>query len=71
MHIFSDEIKNLFELTKHKIAFCENDAYDIYMEVIKDLGLDTKVVTFGDDERGMKKFIEKYDDRNDLVDNFK
>ncbi|XP_047999030.1 luciferin 4-monooxygenase-like [Leguminivora glycinivorella] len=57
-----DEIKCHFETTKPKIVFCELDNFGDMKRVVTDLELDTKLVTFGDGEHSMAKFLKMYDD---------
>ncbi|XP_063389113.1 luciferin 4-monooxygenase-like [Cydia fagiglandana] len=57
-----DEIKFHFETTKPKIVFCEVDNFDDMKRAVTDLELDTKLVTFGDGEHSLAKFLKMYDD---------
>ncbi|CAK1541688.1 unnamed protein product [Leptosia nina] len=63
-----DEIKALFKIVVPKVAFCDEETYDTYLKVTKDLELDTKIVAFGNGENSLKKFVESYGD--DETDNF-
>lgn len=47
---------------KPKIVFCQAESLGVHTKVAADLGLDIKIVTFGDRECSFSKFIEKYDD---------
>ncbi|CAH0758500.1 unnamed protein product [Diatraea saccharalis] len=55
-----DEIKHILKLTAPKIAFCEPEAYDKYIQASLEIGLDIKIVTFGDGPNCMNAFIEQY-----------
>ncbi|CAF4799999.1 unnamed protein product [Pieris macdunnoughi] len=57
-----DEIKSVLKLSSPKVVFCDEDFYKTYYTVIKELGLDTKIITFGEEEHSMKQFIEMYED---------
>ncbi|XP_047522595.1 luciferin 4-monooxygenase-like isoform X2 [Pieris napi] len=57
-----DEIKTVLKLSSPKVVFCDEDFYKTYYTVIKELGLDTKIITFGEEEHSMKQFIEMYED---------
>ncbi|XP_063389114.1 uncharacterized protein LOC134674889 [Cydia fagiglandana] len=57
-----EEIKHHFKTTKPRIVFCEVENFGDITRVVKDLGLDTKIVTFGDGDHSLTKFLEKYDD---------
>ncbi|XP_063832991.1 luciferin 4-monooxygenase-like isoform X2 [Ostrinia nubilalis] len=54
------EIESLFALTSPKIAFCDPEDYVNYVRAAQNLGLDTKIVTFGDGPRSMKTLVEEY-----------
>ncbi|CAG4933575.1 unnamed protein product [Colias eurytheme] len=56
------EIKDLFAITKPKIAFCERNFFDTYKKVKEDLKLNTKIVAFGHGYKAWSEFIKKYDD---------
>ncbi|XP_038216574.1 luciferin 4-monooxygenase-like [Zerene cesonia] len=56
------EIKDLFTITKPKIAFCERNLFKTYIKVTEDLKLNTKIVAFGHGDDSWSEFIEKYDD---------
>ncbi|KAI8442000.1 hypothetical protein MSG28_005656 [Choristoneura fumiferana] len=45
-----NEIKLLFKIVEPKIAFCEYEMYEVYHKAVQDLGLNTKIVTFGGGE---------------------
>lgn len=69
-HIFKySEIKGHFKLCLPKIAFCEKEYVEDHLKVIKDLSLDTKLVCFGEGEYSMQRFMDEYDDINN-IDNF-
>ncbi|XP_045503628.1 luciferin 4-monooxygenase-like [Colias croceus] len=51
-----DEIKKLFKITSPKVAFCDKSAYETYVNVTKDLGLDVKLIVFGNEN--FPKFVE-------------
>ncbi|XP_045453814.1 4-coumarate--CoA ligase 1-like [Melitaea cinxia] len=57
-----DEILTLFKQVKPKIVFCQTESLGVHTKVAADLGLDIKIVTFGDKECSFSKFIEEYDD---------
>ncbi|XP_063628893.1 uncharacterized protein LOC134800323 [Cydia splendana] len=57
-----DEVKRLFEITKPKVTFIEVDLLEEYEKVIKDLGINTRIITFGDSDRSLAKFTKTYDD---------
>ncbi|XP_063368761.1 medium/long-chain-fatty-acid--CoA ligase FadD8-like [Cydia amplana] len=57
-----DEVKRLFEITNPKVTFVEVGLVEEYEKVINDLGLDTRIITFGDSDRSLAKFIRTYDD---------
>lgn len=57
-----DEIKFHFKTTKPRIVFCEVENFGDIERVVKDLELDTKLVTFGDGDHSLAKFLEMYDD---------
>lgn len=42
--------------------FCQAESLGVHTKVAADLGLDIKIVTFGDRECSFSKFIEEYDD---------
>ncbi|XP_045770495.1 luciferin 4-monooxygenase-like [Maniola jurtina] len=65
-----DEMRALFEITRPKIAFCQNESYDTYAKAAEDLKLDVKLVTFDEGECTMKKFIDMYE-ALDPVEDFK
>ncbi|CAH0595169.1 unnamed protein product [Chrysodeixis includens] len=56
------QIKTLFKICQPDIAFCEKDMFDTYTNAAEDLGLNTKIIHFGEGEDSMTKFIEQYDD---------
>ncbi|XP_045503565.1 luciferin 4-monooxygenase-like [Colias croceus] len=56
------EIKDLFAITKPKIAFCERNFFETYKKVEQDLKLNTKIVAFGHGYKAWSEFIKKYDD---------
>ncbi|XP_026745534.1 probable 4-coumarate--CoA ligase 2, partial [Trichoplusia ni] len=64
-----DEIKQLFIKIKPKIVFCQSE---IFLEAVRELSLDTKVVTFYDGQHSMENFIREYhqDNNSHSVDEF-
>lgn len=62
LYFISDEILTLFKQVKPKIVFCQAESLGVHTKVAADLGLDIKIVTFGDRECSFSKFIEEYDD---------
>ncbi|XP_073948114.1 luciferin 4-monooxygenase-like [Choristoneura fumiferana] len=63
-----NEIKVLFKIVEPKIAFCESEMYEVYHKAVQDLGLNTKIVTFGGGECNLKTFMETYDDQQPVKD---
>ncbi|XP_063541596.1 uncharacterized protein LOC134750365 [Cydia strobilella] len=57
-----DEIKFHFKTTKPRIVFCEVENFGDIKRAVKDLGLDTKMVTFGEGDHSLAKFLEIHDD---------
>ncbi|KAL0867904.1 hypothetical protein ABMA27_008585 [Loxostege sticticalis] len=55
-----DEVKSLFKLTSPKISFCDPEDYDNFVQAAQDLGLDTKIFTFGDGAHCMRALVEEY-----------
>ncbi|XP_075983943.1 luciferin 4-monooxygenase-like [Anticarsia gemmatalis] len=63
------EIKAHFKVSSPRVAFCQKEYLDDHLRVIKELGLDTKLICFDDGEYSLKRFLEEYDDNNnDLAD---
>lgn len=62
-----DEIKSLFKLTLPKIAFCDSEHYDLYIKVVDNLNLDTRVVSFGG-EHSMGELISTHNDDQPIQD---
>ncbi|XP_069357191.1 luciferin 4-monooxygenase-like isoform X1 [Maniola hyperantus] len=63
-----DEMRALFDITRPKIAFCQNESYDTYARAAADLKLDIKLVNFDEGECTMKKFIEMYEEPEHVED---
>ncbi|CAD0204277.1 unnamed protein product [Chrysodeixis includens] len=61
-HFKFNQLKTLFKICKPDIAFCEKDMFDTYVNAAEDLGLNVKVLHYGEGENSMSKFIEQYDD---------
>ncbi|XP_026727212.1 luciferin 4-monooxygenase-like [Trichoplusia ni] len=61
-HFKLNQLKTLFKICEPDIAFCEKDMFDTYVNAAKDLGLNVKIVHYGEGEDSMAKFIEQYDD---------
>ncbi|CAH2238907.1 jg13715 [Pararge aegeria aegeria] len=61
-----DEVRALFELTRPKIAFCQNDSYDTYAKAAVDSGLEVKLVTFDEGDNSMLKFIRTSESEDDF-----
>lgn len=55
---FADEVRTMFKLTKPKIAFCQSESYEIYLQAAKDLELDTKIVGFDGGECTFSEFMD-------------
>ncbi|CAH0595187.1 unnamed protein product [Chrysodeixis includens] len=55
-----EELINAFRLTRPKVAFCQCEHV---LDVVTELGLDTKVVTFSEGPLSMQNFIKEYDDK--------
>ncbi|CAH2238908.1 jg13716 [Pararge aegeria aegeria] len=53
-----DEVRQLLKLTSPRIAFCQNESYNMYAKAAADLRLDVKLVTFDEGDCTMKKFVE-------------
>lgn len=53
--LFPGEIKVLFKTTAPKIAFCQNETFDIYKQVAEELKLDLQIVTFDEVEYTLNK----------------
>ncbi|XP_028036606.1 4-coumarate--CoA ligase 1-like [Bombyx mandarina] len=60
------EIKSFFKLTQPKIAFCQQNQRENYLEAARELGLDTRVITFDGDE-SMSKLLADFAD-DDIAD---
>ncbi|VVC98495.1 unnamed protein product [Leptidea sinapis] len=56
----NSEIKKLFEMTSPKVIFCDESMYETYNEVSMDLGLDTKIVTFGCNLGSMRQLLKDF-----------
>ncbi|XP_023938241.2 luciferin 4-monooxygenase [Bicyclus anynana] len=56
-----DEVRGIFDLTKPKLAFCQNESYDTYARAAVSLNLDVKIVTFDEGDHKMSKFSQKYE----------
>ncbi|XP_032527665.2 luciferin 4-monooxygenase-like [Danaus plexippus] len=65
-----DEVRTLFNLTKPKIAFCQNEHVEVYGKAARDLGLELKIVTFDHGNCTMSEFVNKYD-TDEPLDEFK
>ncbi|XP_053617437.1 uncharacterized protein LOC128679322 isoform X2 [Plodia interpunctella] len=59
-----DEIKTLLKLTEAKIAFCQPELYEDYAAAASDLGLELRIVTFGEGDHSLKNFIQEFDCQN-------
>ncbi|XP_047999489.1 4-coumarate--CoA ligase 1-like isoform X2 [Leguminivora glycinivorella] len=55
-----NELKHYFTLIKPKIVFCEYPMFEEYKNAIEELNLNTTIVTFGDGDNSMAKFMEKH-----------
>ncbi|CAH0713646.1 unnamed protein product, partial [Brenthis ino] len=55
-----DEIYKLFDLSKPKIAFCQNEYKETYAKAASDLGLQMKIVSF-DGDSSISDVIKTYD----------
>ncbi|XP_038213270.1 luciferin 4-monooxygenase-like [Zerene cesonia] len=64
-----DEIKKLFKITSPKVAFCEKSSYETYMNVTKDLGLNVKIIVFGNENNCFPTFVES-NNNSDVENNF-
>ncbi|XP_023938240.2 uncharacterized protein LOC112046027 [Bicyclus anynana] len=56
-----DEVRTLFNLTKPKIVFCQNESYDTFAKAAASLNLDVKLVTFDEGDHHMSKFLQMYE----------
>ncbi|XP_063389104.1 luciferin 4-monooxygenase-like [Cydia fagiglandana] len=57
-----EEVKVVLNITKPKLAFCEASKLADYERAARDLGLDTRIVTFGASDRSYADFVKTYDD---------
>ncbi|XP_047999219.1 luciferin 4-monooxygenase-like [Leguminivora glycinivorella] len=58
-----EEIKVFLNIIKPKLVFCESPSLEDYERASRDLGLDTRVVTFGDSRNSYTDFVKMYDDQ--------
>ncbi|XP_073948110.1 luciferin 4-monooxygenase-like isoform X2 [Choristoneura fumiferana] len=59
-----EEVKQLFDTIKPKLAFCEVERLKDFDRAAKEVGLSMKLVTFhGDDDYSYDQFIKDYDDQ--------
>ncbi|XP_063541586.1 luciferin 4-monooxygenase-like [Cydia strobilella] len=60
-----EEVKVVLKITKPKLAFCEASSLVDYERAARDLGLDTRIVTFGDGDQSYANFsrfrVAKFD----------
>lgn len=61
-HLFPDEVRTFFMLTLPEIAFCEPEHFEIYVTAVADLGLPTRIVTFGTGPHSMQELIDSYEE---------
>ncbi|XP_059051529.1 luciferin 4-monooxygenase-like [Achroia grisella] len=66
-----DEIEKVLSVTKPKISFCTTVSYVDYINAIRKLNLDTRVVTFDDGDHSMANFIDNYNSKEDNDEEFK
>lgn len=61
-----DQLKAHFKISSPKLILCQKKDLDDNLQVIKDLKLNAKLICFDDEEYSLKRFIEQYDDTNEV-----
>lgn len=63
------EIKQLLEIVRPKIAFCQKEKHQDYKKAVEELGLDTRVVSFDGDNENFDEIMDVYQD-NEPIEEF-